>query len=320
MTQPLFTGLENFYNNQAQRTNYDYYLATQQKTEADLYYDVRKAFVDLALAAENIELLKNILERRKNNADMIELRFDSGREDEGALKRTRADEAEAVYNLNVAQRDKDLARLNLRQLISAEAEKIEDKLEVRLPANPDFNALLPVTPGYIRELKQYQLAEIAYQQTISGFLPSVSLSGSYRKTGSDWPPASDSNSWSLNFSYSLFPGGGNIADRILYAARQEQARQDFLKARYDLRYTLESAFKELKDGVEAQKTAQLYVDASTLRAEIARTKYLNGLVSYDEWDRIENDYINYQKSLLARKKAALYAEAAWHNAYGGYLK
>ena len=105
-----------------------------------------------------------------------------------------------------------------------------------------------------------------------------------------------------------------------YLIKTHACFHHFLKAGYDLRYTLESAFKGLRDGVEAQKTAQLYVDASTLRAEIARTKYLNGLVSYDEWDRIENDYINYQKSLLARKKAALYAEAAWHNAYGGYLK
>ncbi len=320
VSQTLFSGFENYIGGLLARANYDYYYASQQKTGSDLYYQLRQSFVDLAIADENIYLLKNILERRKNNAGLIELRYESGREDKGNFLRTKADQADAEYGVTAAERSRALAALKLRQLISAEAEKAEDKFEVGRLARPDYEALLRSSPSYVMDLKQLERAELAFRQTVSEFLPTVSLTGSYRKSGTDWPPTDSSNSWSLNFSYSLFPGGSNIADRVIYAAQYDQAKQDFQQSRYDLRYALESAYQGLMDAVDAQKSAELSASAAAVRAEIARTKYLNGLIGYDEWDRIENDYINAQKTLLSRKKAALYAEAAWHNSYGGFVK
>jgi outer membrane protein TolC len=320
VSQNLFSGFKNYLGGLSARANYDYYHAAQKKTESDLYYQLRLSFVDLAIADENIELLRSILERRENNSAMIELRYESGREDKGAFLRTQADLAEAEYNINAARRSRVLARLKLYQLISAEVENAEDKLEVKAPAKPGYSNLLLSTPSYVMYSKQLEKADLALKQTIGEFLPSISLTGSYRKSGTDWPPASDSSSWSLNFSYSLFPGGSNIADQVIYSAQYNQARQDFIKSRNELRYLLESAYEELKNAVETQSIAYLSLDAAGVRAEIARAKYLNGLISYDEWDRIENDYINAQKNLVSRKKAALSAEAAWYNAFGGYVK
>jgi len=320
ITQPLFTGLDNYYGSRLAKINYEYYLALQKKNTADFYLELRRAFIDLAIAHENLELLKSIRERRKNNAEMIKLRYESGREDLGALKRAEADLVDAEFALSVETRAEELAKLKLKQLISAEVDKIEDELQAKAPENVDFDQLLEQVPSLIMSVKQLEQAEINWQQTLSEFLPNLSLSASYRKSGSDWPPTSDSSSWTLSFSYPFFPGGSNLVDRIMYAVKYEQAKQDFYKTKDDLRYALASFFKEYKDAVEALNSARLYLEASSLRAEIARAKYMNGLMDYDEWDRIENDYINYQKSFLAKKKAALYAEAAWHNAYGGYVK
>ncbi len=320
VSQTLFSGFENYFSYLSARANYDYYSASQQKTISDLYYDLRRSFVDLAVADENIELLLNILARRKNNTDLIGLRFESGREDRGALLRTQADQADAEYNVAAAERSRALAKLKLAQLVSTEVDKSEDKLEIKPAAKPDYGSLLNASPSYIMHLKQLERSELAFRQTMSGFLPDVSLSSSYRKSGTDWPPSSDSNSWSLSLSYSFFQGGRNIADRVIYGVQYDQAKQDFQKSKDDLRYALESAYQGMMDATEAQKIAELSLNAAAIRAEISRTKYLNGLIAYDEWDRIENDYINAQKNLLSRKKAALYAEAAWHNSYGGYVK
>lgn len=320
VSQTLFSGFENYLSGLSARADYDYYTASQQKTGSDLFYDLRRGFVDLAIADENIALLKNILERRRNNAALIGLRYENGREDKGALLRTRADQADAEYSVAAAERSRSLAKLKLAQLLSAEVDRSEDKLDVKAPARPDYGALLASSPSYVMDSKQLEKAELAFRRTVSEFLPTVSLSGSYRKSGSDWPPASDSSSWSLNLSYSLFPGGSNIADRVIYGLEYDRARQDFQRSKDELRYSLESAYGGLLDAADAQKIAQLSLAAAALRAEIARTKYMNGLIAYDEWDRIESDYISAQNSLLSRKKTALYAEAAWHNAYGGYVK
>jgi len=320
ISQTLFAGFENYISELSAKASLDYYEASRQKTISDVYYTVRKSFIDLSIADENIKLLKDILARRKNNTELITLRYESGREDEGALLRTQADQADATYNITSAERSKSLAQLKLYQLVSAEVKEAAGKLEA-LPVNsPGYNALVEGAPAHTMYSKQLLKSDLAFRKTASEFLPSVSLGGSYRKSGSAWPPSSDSNSISLNLSYSFFPGGSNIADRAAASADYDRARQDFVQNKNDLRYAIELAYESFKDALDAQRIAQLSVNAAALRAEISRTKYMNGMVSYDEWDRIENDYINAQKNLLSRKKVALYAEAAWYNSYGGYVK
>jgi hypothetical protein len=53
-----------------------------------------------------------------------------------------------------------------------------------------------------------------------------------------------------------------------------------------------------------------------LRAEIARSKYNNGLLSFEDWDLIENDLINRQKALLVSVRERVTAEAGWEQARG----
>ena len=320
VSQSLFTGLANYYSNLSAKADYDYYISAQQKAEADLYYQLRQAFVDLSIADENILVYKQILERRQNNSDFIELRYETGREDKGSLLRTKADAADAAYNLAAAERARSLARLKLSQLVSAEVDKAEGAVSANIPGATDYEQLLLNAPAYKMSLKQLEKYELSYKQTVSEFLPSVSLSGSYRKSGTDWGSVSDSNSVSLNLSYSFFPGGANVADRVIAGVQYDKAWQDFQNGKDGLRYSIESAYRDLKDAVEAEAIARQSLAASALRAEIARTKYLNGLMTYDSWDIIENEYINAQRTLLTRKKAALYAEAGWYNSYGGYIK
>jgi outer membrane protein TolC len=67
--------------------------------------------------------------------------------------------------------------------------------------------------------------------------------------------------------------------------------------------------------------AKLAVDeefaaAAQLRAEIARSKYNNGLLSFENWDIIENDLIARQRALLASRRDRVIAEAAWQQAIG----
>ena len=319
-TQSLFSGLDNFYSNLSARVNYDLSQTSLRKTQSDVSLLVRQQFIELAVADENLKLLKSILARRRDNSALIELQFRNGREDKGALLRTQADEAEAEYNLSSAGRTQLLSKLKLTQLLSFEVDKAEGELKVTLPDRPNYDKLLLSTPSYVMALKQTEAADIAYRQTVSGFLPSVSLSGSIRKSGTDWSVLNRSNSWSLSLSYPFFPGGGNVADRFRFAALNDQAQQDLIKTKNDLRYNLESAYAQLQDTLLAQKVALLSEDAAKLRAEIAGTKYLNGLIGYDEWVIIENDYINSQKSFLSRKRAVLLAEAAWVNSYGGIIK
>ncbi len=319
-TQHLFKGMEGIYGIRLAYTDVEYQKANLKATQASVYHDLRSAFIDLLYAQENIKLSEKILEQRKENTRLIQLRYESGKEDRGNLMTTKADQAQAEHDLSSAGRDLNLAKLKLSQLLAQNVDEAEETIELKAPEAADFDKLLKETPSFIMAAKQLDSAELAYKSTISGFLPSLYLSANLSKRGNDWPPDEDSSSWSLNLSYPFFPGGSNVTERAAKSAQLDGAREDFAKQSKEIRYSLQEAYVEFNDAIEALEISKLSLAASEERAKITETKYLNGLSAYDEWYRIENNYINAQKNLLSSKKQTLLAEAAWHKSYGGYVK
>jgi outer membrane protein TolC len=76
----------------------------------------------------------------------------------------------------------------------------------------------------------------------------------------------------------------------------------------------------LSDALEALEVSRTLLAATTERSRIAQEKYINGLLTYDAWDIIENDYISSQANLLNAQKNVLTADAGWQKSYGGYVK
>ncbi|MEK7375954.1 MAG: TolC family protein, partial [Candidatus Margulisiibacteriota bacterium] len=182
---------------------------------------------------------------------------------------------------------------------------------------PDFDKLIEGSPLYLMAKYNLESARIDSQNTLSGFLPDVSLSAGIRKSGGDWPPTSQSRSWALNVSYPFFPGGTNIADVIIKNNALEAALQDFETSKKQSRYSVESAYTDLENKMESLKVFEFYLQTAREREKIARAKYMNGLMSYNDWDRIESSFITAQRDMLNAKKAAHLSEAAWYNSYGG---
>src|SRR5690606_38333615 len=56
--------------------------------------------------------------------------------------------------------------------------------------------------------------------------------------------------------------------------------------------------------------------ASNTRAEIARAKYNNGLITFEDWDIIENELIQRQTNYLQSKKDRVVRYATWENLLG----
>jgi len=320
-SQTLFNGLDNYYSAKLAQVNVDSAKASLQDTYANVYYDLRVDFLELLFARKNIVLLEGILKTREKNTGLIQLRYESGREDKGNLLGTKADDRQAQYNLNTAKNDLVLAKLKLAQTLGVDIDTVEETIKTAGPSTADFDQLLKASPDYLIAVSQLETAKIQQASSVSGFLPSVSLSASYTKQGQQWPPAdSSSKSWRLSVSYPFFPGGSNFVETLIAKAELDQAKEDYDKAVKDLRYNLEKAYADYKDAIDALESEQVSLAANKEKAEIANVKYLNGLVTYDEWNRLENAYIQSQKSVLSAQKSALLAEANWHKTYGGKVR
>lgn len=319
--QTLFNGTANYYNVRSAAVNLELYTASLQNTMADFYSQVRQGFVDLAIAQNNWEVQKKIRSSRQTNLKMIQLLYDGGREDKGNYLRTKSQLASADFNVAAAMRQLELAQLKLSQLIGTAVTTAEGELStVTVEGLPDFEDLLEKAPANIVARSQLELADISQKESLSGFLPTVSLSGSYQKSGSSWPPDNTSKSLSLSVSLPIFPGGSNIADRMIAGFQLDKAREDFAKSRKDLYYSIRQAYNSLKDAIEAYNVQKTALDASAERARIAQTSYINGLISYIDWDTIQNDYINNQNSLLNYQRNMLVAESNWYKSYGRWVK
>ena len=70
------------------------------------------------------------------------------------------------------------------------------------------------------------------------------------------------------------------------------------------------------DAVDQAGVNAAYLEAEEVRAEIGRSQYASGMISFEDWDRIENDLISSQKSDLAGRRNAVTAEANWEKAQG----
>ncbi|MFA4843993.1 MAG: TolC family protein [Candidatus Margulisiibacteriota bacterium] len=319
-SQSLFQGFSNYYSLQAAFANYRYNEAALKNTTASVYYDLRGAFIDLLIARQTVVLQEQILKLRQDNEALIRLLYDSGKEDRGNHLQAKADVSDAAYNLRTAQRDLALVKLKLSQMLGATVDDPIGTTEATLAAKTDLDALTQTSPAYLMAKYQLEGAQADQRGTISEFLPSLSLSGSIRNSGNDWPPTTSSNSWSLNLSYSLFPGGSNIADALIAGSQLAKAAKDFSSSLKDLRYNLEAAYLELTNAVEAVGVRKELLQAAAERSKITRVKYINGLTNYDEWDRVENTYISAQRSLLNQQRAALLAEANYYKSYGGIIE
>lgn len=315
-SQTLFNGLENFYDHQSASNRLEYQKTNYKITQANFFYNVRSAFLDLLIAQEKIRLLEKILSQRKESTRLIQLRYDSGREYKGNLMTTQADEAQAAYDLGSAKRELKLAQIKISQLLNEKIELAEETIQLKNFEEINIEEAVKITPGYLTAKKQLELAQINEKASLSGFFPDISLSGSLSKRGTDWPPTTSSKSWSLNFSLPLFSGGSRVADTAMAKLALEQAGEDFNLAVKNLVFDLAQASKNYQDARDAENVAQVSLKASEERALETNSRFLNGLTTYDEWSRLQSIYIQDQKNLLNARKSVLAAEAFWYKTLG----
>jgi outer membrane protein TolC len=79
---------------------------------------------------------------------------------------------------------------------------------------------------------------------------------------------------------------------------------------------LKQMYRAFVESLEKLKVDRDFLEAASVRAEIARSKYNNGLLSFEDWDIIENDLITKQKTYLQSERDVILAEAAWQQTRG----
>lgn len=295
--------------------------AQLQITLAKLSFDLKSAFAGVLYAQDSLKLSKSIEKRRSDNLNLVRLRFQSGRENKGSVLLSEAYLKQARLDVLKAQHSLDTAQATLVRVLGLPPEESVEITgtvpELTRPAQtPVFLDLAEKTPDIRQSQAQLQSAEAGLTTSRSNFYPTLSLKGSVGKNGEDFFPENDLWSVGATLSWSLFNGGRDYFTQKSSFAQKLVAENSLRNLRLDLIAKLRDAYAGFIEAVEDVSVSAAFAEAATTRAEIARSKYNNGLSSFDDWDIIENDLITRQKDLTLKRRDRVIAEATWQKTQG----
>lgn len=298
---------------------YQYYVVS-----SDIRLRLRTAFVDLLKAEEFSRIADIIYKRRKQNLELVKLRYEAGREHKGSLLVAEANLAQAEYEIKKAKRDIELAKHKLsRELgnrfyteinITGSLEQPEEGAKI-----PNFESIALKNPFLQNIIAQKESARNNVDAAKGNFLPQIYLFGSLGKDESEF--FSDREKWTggIEATVPIFKGGENVAQYRKSKAILRQYEADSLNGFESVLYTLRQTWKVLMDTIDTISVQQKFLNASEERAKIAQAQYATGLISFDDWIIIEDDLVRDRKAYLDSLANALIAQANWNQAKGETL-
>ncbi len=318
--QSLFSGFKSKASLDSSRVNLAIARLELAVLESQIFRDLRVAFISVLYSKEEIELLKKIYARKEENKKLIELRYEGGRENRGTFLRVIAQEAQAKFEVERSVRAYRLTLRNLAQWMGQDGpmtyEILGDLEEKKIAETSNFINLATQHPTYKKSEFTLKGAHASLRESRSSFFPSLSMSATGRRKGSDFPPKSDSWSVGASISYPLFSGGKDYFSIAQSKLEIEKSTSELEKIRRELEFNLESSYIDLENAYSQSEVQKQFLRSAEERATVARSQYSQGLISYQDWDLIETDLTNVQKQALESLKSVALARADWIKAQG----
>jgi outer membrane protein len=288
--------------------------------KARLSYELTDAVERLDYAKSLRKLSSEISKRREENLKLVELRFKNGRENKGSVLLSEAYLEQSKLEDLQSKHIEQSARSSLAKVLSLPLENHNEEISISpLPAalsqatanDPNFFQLALDNPEYQLARHNEQIAATELISARSRFYPSLGLSAQLNRSGAKFFPNEDSWSLGASLSIPLFSGGKNYyATKGAGANWQAQVLKNSNLVNL-LKGQLEESYFRFIEAQLKMRADDSFQQAAQVRAEVARKKYNNGLLSFEDWDVIENDLIQRQKSFLGSKKEKTLAEANW---------
>lgn len=320
LTQNLFAGFQDTARVEQATANTSVSQAALELTRARVSFDLKSAFQNLFFAQNLIKLTQDILRRREENLRLVTLRFQSGRENKGSVLLSQAYLAQAQLDSLQAQDAMTVARAQLAKVLGRDQEEefvVTGFIPVQEPdAQRDLKSLAVQTPDHQQAIAQEDAAQASLLLARSALYPSLNLTGQYGWQGADFFPEDDRWTVGMNVSIPIYSGGKDYYNSK--SATVLSAAASFNRASLDrqLLAKLRQAHNALLEAVQRLKVDEAFYLAAITRAQIAREKYNNGLLSFEDWDVIENDLVLREKNRLQSERDRVIAEASWEQVLG----
>jgi outer membrane protein TolC len=276
-------------------------------------------------AQESLKITQEIYDIRRNNLELITLRYESGLEHKGALLTAEADLAYADYQVSQAQRSVDVARRKLikemgRTQFTSLAVKGDFQVRDTVKERPDFETIAKDNPSLRQIIAQENSARFSLKSAYANFSPTLSGAAGADKSGSHWAPKNDQWNLGLTLSVPIFEGGLRLAQVSQAQAYLNQLKENEGSTRDGIVSALEQNWSSLQDAIDNVGVQYKSLIATEERSKIAQAEYSIGFITFDNWTIIEDNLVKQKSAYLDAQANALLAEAGWIQAKGETLE
>ena len=271
---------------------------------ADTRKSLLTSFVYLLYAQERIGVMENILAIREKSAEMINLKYESGRESDGNRLRTEAQLAQAKAELAQAKRDLLTAQRGLTADIGADdfVPVVASGTLTIPPAVSDINidqAALSI-PSVLSAKKSVELYSLKVKQTNADLFPILSATQGLGWNGVSELPGNRAWSLGLSLSWPLFNNGPAYFKNNLASAKstRQKAEEDYRSALFSAKTNLQSALAALETNIENVATVAMLLNAARQRYSESEIQYLSGTMSFQTWEDVEEELVSSEQTYL----------------------
>lgn len=315
----------NLFNGGADKANLDierYQIkiaeANLRRVEADVIYDIRNNYFGYLYAKELHRLLQDIEKRRSDQMNFISMRFEGGREDKGSYLQSKAKFERAKYETKQSERLMETSREKLIGALgisSAELKMGNEGLRqyaavFSTQGMDQVESIIDETPEI--KIADYQLEMAKKKITVarSSFSPTLALNSSMGKSGETFNEMNTSSaSIGVVLKIPIFSGGSSVQEAKVAYLEKVNREYSIHKEKSDKRSTIMEKKNTLIDGRENLKIQEEFLSASKTRAEVATGQYQSGLIDYTNWDLIQSELIDNEKSMLSVINKSLLSKA-----------
>ncbi len=324
-SQLIFDGFQTVNKVNAAAENIKAARESYKFTSSQVRQRLRAAFINLLKTQEAVKIREQIYDRRRQNYELVTLRYEGGMENKGSLLAEEANVRQAQFDVTQAKRGIEVAQRQLtkemgRNRMTPTIAKGDFVVKDAAREMPDLVAIAANNPSLQQLVAKKNAATFNIKTAKGEFLPSITASSNAGKSDSKWPPKGDQWSIGAAVSFPIFEGGKRLADVSKANALLTKAEADERSIRDSVIETLQSAWASLQNDLDNVDVQRVFLTASQERAKIAEAQYSIGFVTFNDWIIIENNLVTAQNSYLNAQAQALISEANWIKAKGETLE
>ena len=296
-------------------------------TSANVRNALKLAYVDVLRWNRLLEVNQGILKRRKQNGEMVRLRYEAGRENLGSALRAEALADRAAFDVRMAERHIESQTIRLGRESGGEfvlpvliKESLEQKIPLAVIENPDYVSMAENTPQVLRLVKIAESAKANVVAAQSAVWPQVDGTMDYGDAGARASNLKSEHSWGLKVSVPFFSGGKNVNAIRKAKADYDAAQASARSARDEAVAQLADVWAKYMDAIENVEVARKFLVASQKRAEIVRAEDASGLMTFQDFDTAEQEQNNSENDYVQSLADVLNAQANWEMIRGKTLE